>query len=174
MTRTMSTRVALLLGVALLATSTLHSSDLPDRASLAELHAIGQIIVTMSAGSPESENALRQVIERRLDGAGIAIDPKESTKLVANVEVTRATSPTGQKYVSYLILLSFREPVSTERVPRTTFLGTTWSGSTAVRRFGADVPLQTVLDALDNKMSVFLTAVAKDAAGTKERPTGQQ
>lgn len=170
MTRTTLMRVALLLAAPLLSASTLQSADLPGRASLAELHAIGQIIVTMSAGSTGDENALRQVIEKRLANTGIAIDPAVGTQLVVNVDVARDTSTGGQKHFSYLISLSFQEPVRTERLPHTTFRGTTWSASATVTRFSVDVPLETVLDALENKMSNFLTTVAKDTAAAKDHP----
>lgn len=164
MARTRTIRRALLLAVTLLATTVVHSGELPDRASLADLHAIGQIIVTVSGGSDWDRETLREVIERRLESAGIAIDPMERSQLVADVSVARDTSPSGLRHFSYLISLSLEEPVRTERVPRTTFRGTTWSSSATVRRFGVEVPLESVLDALENKMSRFLTAIASDTA----------
>jgi hypothetical protein len=157
-----------LFALALLAPGPVHSLDLSARASLAELRVIGGIVVTMSAGSKRDEDALRQVIEKRLEGAGIGIDSAERRQLVANVDIARDTSTTGQKHFSYLIALSFQEPVRTERTPRTTFRGKTWSGTASVTRFGVEVQLQSILDALENKMSDFLTTVAKDTAAAKE------
>jgi hypothetical protein len=168
--RAISMRIPLLLVAALFPASPLQSGELPGRASLADLHAIGQIIVTMSAGATGEENTLRQVIEKRLGNAGIAIDPTEGTQLVANVDVARDTSTSGQKHFAYLISLSLQEPVRTERVPRTTFRATTWSASATVSRFSVDAPFEMIVDAIENKMSSFLTTVAKDTATAKDHP----
>lgn len=164
MTRTRTMHLALPLALALLSTAVAHSGELPGRASLAELHAIGHIIVTVAAGSNGDEAMLRRAIEERLESAGTATDPMLDTQLVADVSVAHDTSPSGQRYFLYRISLSLQEPVRTERIPRTTFRGTTWSSSATVRRFGVDIPFQTILDAVENKMSDFLTAVSRDTA----------
>jgi hypothetical protein len=165
----MSASVAAMLGMPLFVASPAQSSELPGRASLADLRVVGQVIVTVSAGSTGDETALRQMIERRLENAGIALDPMANTQLVANVDRARDTSTTGQRHFSYSISLSFQEPVRTERSPRTTFRATTWSANAIVSRFRVEVPFEMVSDALEKKVGNFLTAVAVDTAGAKER-----
>jgi len=170
MFRTRKLSCAVLLAIPLLPPQALHGKDLPDRASLADLQVIGQIIVTMSAASAGGEDVLRQVVERRLAMAGIATDPAANSQLVVNVAATRSTSAKGLKHFSYLITLTLKEPVHTDREPRTSFLGTTWSSNATANRFGTDVASDTIVDVLDNKMSTFLATVAADTgAATQAR-----
>ncbi len=169
MAKTTSLFVVVLLGATLLPARAAQSSELPDRPSLAGVRAVGQIIVTMAAGSRENVNAVRQVIERRLEAAGIAIDPTQSARLVADVQVARSTSPSGEKLISYLVGVAFQEPVRVERSPGTIFMGTSWAGNSTLRRYNAEMPFEAVLDAVDNKVSGFLRAVAKDAEDERVR-----
>lgn len=173
MTRAGSIRVALLFAAPLFLTGSARSEGLPGRASLADLHAIGQIVVTMSGAASGEESALQKLIERRLSNAGIAVDPSESTQLVANVNVARDTSSNGQKHFACSISLLLQEPARTARMPRTTFLATTWSATATVSRFSAPVPFEMVADAVENKMSSFLSTIAKDTATVKDNaPAG--
>jgi hypothetical protein len=165
-------RIAFSLGGVIFTAGLLAAGELPGRAPLAEVHAIGQVVATMSSGSTADETAVRQMIERRLVAAGITVDPSLDTQLVAAVDVSRDTSLTGQKHVTYAVSLSFQEPVRTERAPHTAFLGTTWAASVKITRFGADVPLDTILDSLDRKIGSFLTTVNKDTAAAKAGAEG--
>lgn len=167
MTRTLPIATAVLFGVVLLAGGRAYSGDSPNRASLGDLQSIGQIIVAMPTGPPEGESALREVIERRLSSAGMAVDSALETQLVVDVQVTRDSSPRGQKHFSYRISLSFQEPVRAERMPRAKFRATTWSSTSALHRFSLDVPFEAVADAVDNSMNRFLSAVAMDTASQR-------
>jgi hypothetical protein len=157
------------IGAALLIAVPIHGAGLPTRASLAGLKAIGQIVVTVSGRSKGEEAALRQVVEKRLEDAAISIDPSLSTQLVVDVAGSRDTSSDGVPHFLYLITLSFQEPVRTERT-RTALRATTWLSNYQVTRFGADVGLEILEDAVDGKMSQLLTTVDKDTQAAKQRP----
>jgi hypothetical protein len=143
------------------------AADLPTRASLARLTAIGRIVVTVAGAAADEEPAVRQGIERRLETAGITVDPSLDTELVADVTVTRDSGPRGQRHATNVVALSLREPVRTERVPRSTFRATTWATSARLMCFAADIPAEMVLSTIDNQMSEFLGTISRDTAAAE-------
>src|SRR5258706_2055287 len=112
--------------VAVLLAAPADSRDLASRASLSGMAAVGQLIVSVTGRSKGDEDALRLLIERRLENAGISIDSGLASRLVATVTGSRDTSSSGLRYFTYAIKLSLQEPVQSQRAPRTTFRGVTW------------------------------------------------
>jgi hypothetical protein len=138
------------------------AADLPARASFAGLKSIGRLVVAVPVTADEV--AVRELMERGLEHARITLDPSLDTELEATILVSRDSGPSGQKHCLYLITLAFHEPVRTRRTPATTYRATSWSSTATVQRFSGDIPIQTVLDAVENKMGVFLATVAADAS----------
>ena len=162
----------LIVGPALLIAVPIDGAGLSARASLAGLTAIGQIVVTVSGRSQGEETAVRRVVEKRLEDGGVSIDPSLSTQLVVDVAGSRDTSSDGVPHFLYLITLSFQEPVRTERT-RTTLRAATWLSNYQVTRFGTDVGLETLEDAVDRKMSQLLATIDKDTQAAKQRPASK-
>lgn len=168
MTRTRTSWArAVMVCVVLLPVGRAHAAGLSYRASLAGIQGVGKVIVTVSAASKASETEIQQLVEGRLESAGIAIDPTLDTHLVAEVEVTRDTSNQGHRHYTFLISLSLQEPVRTTRAPRSTFRATTWSSKGRIQRFGSEVPPAGILDSMEDNMNLFLGSVAKDTAAWK-------
>jgi hypothetical protein len=158
---------AVLVGAVLLVAGHVRAAGLSSRVSLAGIQAIGQVIVTMSTASNGAETEIKELIERRLESAGIAIDPTLDTRLVAEVEVMRDTSQAGQRHYTYVISLSLQEPVRTTRAPRSNLRAKTWSSKGRIERFNAEVAFVKVLDAMEDNVNVFLGKVAGDTAAWK-------
>jgi hypothetical protein len=160
----MAYRIGMSLVVAAIVVSAVvaEGSDLAPRVSLAGVATIGQVVVSVSGRTKAEQATLRQFVESRLETGGIGVDPSLASRVVASISSERTTSSSGLRHFAYSVRLSFQEPVRSVRLPRTVFLGTTWSDSWRVTRFGADVAAEDLQDALEGRMAHFLAAIDSD------------
>ena len=136
--------------------------ELALRASLAGVSTIGQVVVSVSGRTQAEEAMLRQVVEARLEAGGIRVDPSLPTRVVASINSERSTSSSGLRHFAYLVRVSFQEPVRCIRMPKTVFVNTTWSDTWRLTRFGADVAVEDLQDALEGRMAHLLSAIDSD------------
>jgi hypothetical protein len=162
----LSKRVVLPAAVALLLSVSLQGGQLPERASLAGLTSVGQVVVA----ADRDQEALREVVVTRLETAGINIDPSAHTRLVVSVFPNHSTARDGLKYYSYYIALSFEEPVQAVRRPGKLFRTVTWSTRGHLNRVGVDVATQTILDVVEARTADFVMTVSTDTQAARANP----
>lgn len=158
---------ACVLGALLSPAAQLHAGGLPSRASLAGVSSVGEVGVSVAGRSKTDEARLREVVERRLENAGIAIDSSQHTQLAITVTLHRNRSDAGVQYFFYTTTVSFREPVRNSRTPRTTLVSSTWSSSRQSYRFGRDVPVERLEEDVEDGMTNFITAVEMDTKAAR-------
>jgi hypothetical protein len=149
-------RLTVMIAMGVLAGTPLVAGTLPSRASLAGISAIGQVVLSAEGRSSEEAAALRQVVEKRLESGGIALDRSLDSWLVASVTRTRDRSSAGVQHFVYVVRLSLQEPARAARAPRMVFRAITWHSEWIITRFGADVGIEDLEDALDARVTHFL------------------
>jgi hypothetical protein len=137
-------------------------------ASLAGLSSIGQIIVT-AANDTVAEDDLRHTVARRLARAGIVVDGSSGSELIVDVAAERLRAESGNcEFGTFRVSLALREMVTVERIPARLFAATTWRTSSAIRRFSMVAPRRAIVDVLEEEISSFLAAVARDTQAERE------